>query len=79
MDHLERKSLRLDQIKMVILDEADRMLDMGFVDDIKTILREVPAERQTVFFSATIPRPIAGADQNLHAQSGERARRSARR
>lgn len=58
MDHLERKSLRLDQIKMMILDEADRMLDMGFVDDIKTILREVPAERQTVFFSATIPRPI---------------------
>ena len=58
MDHLERKSLRLDQIKMVVLDEADRMLDMGFVDDIKTILRETPAERQTVFFSATIPRPI---------------------
>jgi len=61
MDHLERKSLRLDQIKMVILDEADRMLDMGFVDDIKTILRQVPEKRQTVFFSATIPRPI----QNL--------------
>jgi len=59
MDHLERKSLKLDQIKMVILDEADRMLDMGFVDDIKTILRDVPNERQTVFFSATIPRPIA--------------------
>ncbi|MEP6974044.1 MAG: DEAD/DEAH box helicase [Spartobacteria bacterium] len=58
MDHLERKSLKLDQIKMVVLDEADRMLDMGFVDDIKTILREVPNERQTVFFSATIPRPI---------------------
>ena len=58
MDHLERKSLKLDQIKMVVLDEADRMLDMGFVDDIKTILRQVPDERQTVFFSATIPRPI---------------------
>ena len=58
MDHLERKSLKLDQIKMVILDEADRMLDMGFVDDIKTILRQVPEQRQTVFFSATIPRPI---------------------
>src|SRR3954462_245827 len=58
MDHLERKSLKLDEIRMVILDEADRMLDMGFVDDIKTILREVPNERQTVFFSATIPRPI---------------------
>ena len=58
MDHLDRKSLKLDQIKMVILDEADRMLDMGFVDDIKTILRQVPEKRQTVFFSATIPRPI---------------------
>jgi ATP-dependent RNA helicase DeaD len=58
MDHLERKSLKLDRIKMVILDEADRMLDMGFVDDIKTILRQVPEKRQTVFFSATIPRPI---------------------
>jgi ATP-dependent RNA helicase DeaD len=58
MDHLERKSLKLDQIKMVILDEADRMLDMGFVDDIKTILRQAPEQRQTVFFSATIPRPI---------------------
>ena len=65
MDHLERKSLRLDQIKMVILDEADRMLDMGFVDDIETILREVPAERQTVFFSATIPRPIAELIKNF--------------
>jgi ATP-dependent RNA helicase DeaD len=58
MDHLDRKSLRLDQIKMVVLDEADRMLDMGFVDDIKTILKETPAGRQTVFFSATILRPI---------------------
>jgi ATP-dependent RNA helicase DeaD len=58
MDHLERKSLKLDQIQMVVLDEADRMLDMGFVEDIKTILRQVPEKRQTVFFSATIPRPI---------------------
>jgi ATP-dependent RNA helicase DeaD len=58
MDHLERKSLNLDQIKMVILDEADRMLDMGFIDDIKTVLRQAPEKRQTVFFSATIPRPI---------------------
>jgi ATP-dependent RNA helicase DeaD len=61
MDHLERKSLKLDEIRMVILDEVDRMLDMGFIDDIKTILREAPEKRQTVFFSATIPRPI----QNL--------------
>jgi len=58
MDHLERKSLRLDALKMIILDEADRMLDMGFVDDIRTILKQAPAERQTVFFSATLPKPI---------------------
>ena len=58
MDHLDRKSLRLDNLKMIILDEADRMLDMGFVDDIRTILKQAPAERQTVFFSATLPKPI---------------------
>jgi len=58
MDHLERRTLKLDQIKMVILDEADRMLDMGFLDDIRTVLKQAPAERQTIFFSATMPRPI---------------------
>jgi len=58
MDHLERRTLKMDQVKMVILDEADRMLDMGFLDDIRTILKQAPAERQTVFFSATVPRPI---------------------
>jgi len=58
MDHLERGTLKMDQIKMVILDEADRMLDMGFVDDIRTILKQAPAQRQTVFFSATLPRLI---------------------
>ena len=59
MDHLERKTLKLDQIKMVILDEADRMLDMGFREDIETILKQAPPERQTVLFSATVPKPIA--------------------
>jgi len=58
MDHLERRTLKMDHVKMVILDEADRMLDMGFLDDIRTILKQAPAERQTVFFSATVPRPI---------------------
>jgi ATP-dependent RNA helicase DeaD len=58
MDHLERKTLRLDQVGMIILDEADRMLDMGFRDDIETILSQAQAERQTVFFSATMPPAI---------------------
>jgi ATP-dependent RNA helicase DeaD len=58
MDHLDRGTLKLDAIKMVILDEADRMLDMGFLDDIKKILSHAPPERQTVLFSATIPKPI---------------------
>ena len=58
MDHLERGSLRLDGIRIVVLDEADRMLDMGFRDDIETILGKAPKERQTVFFSATLPPPI---------------------
>lgn len=58
MDHIERGSLKMDQLRMVILDEADRMLDMGFVEDIRTVLSKAPKERQTVFFSATMPRPI---------------------
>src|SRR4051795_563078 len=58
MDHMRRGTLRLDKIKMAILDEADVMLDMGFREDIEFILKEMPAERQTVFFSATMPRPI---------------------
>ncbi|MDB6028309.1 MAG: box helicase [Verrucomicrobiales bacterium] len=58
MDHMRRGTLRLDTLKMVILDEVDVMLNMGFRDDIETILQATPKERQTVFFSATIPRPI---------------------
>jgi ATP-dependent RNA helicase DeaD len=58
MDHLERGTLKFDQIAMVILDEADRMLDMGFRDDIEKILSQAPPERQTVFFSATMPPAI---------------------
>ena len=58
MDHMERGTLKLDQLKLVILDETDRMLDMGFRDDIEHILKSVPATRQLLFFSATIPRQI---------------------
>src|SRR5690606_29596115 len=55
MDHMERGTLRLDKLKMVILDECDRMLDMGFRDDIDHILKQVPPTRQLLFFSATMP------------------------
>jgi ATP-dependent RNA helicase DeaD len=58
MDHMRRGTLRLDGVKMVILDEADVMLNMGFRDDIEVILQAVPKDRQTVFFCATMPRPI---------------------
>ncbi len=58
MDHMRRKTVNFDGIKMVVLDEADEMLNMGFREDIETILSQVPEERQTVLFSATMPGPI---------------------
>ena len=58
MDHMRRKTIKFDHIKMVVLDEADEMLNMGFREDIETILSQVPQERQTVMFSATMPKPI---------------------
>ena len=58
MDHMARGTLKLDALKVVVLDEADRMLDMGFRDDIEHILKAVPAQRQCLFFSATMPRMI---------------------
>ena len=58
MDHLERGSLKLDALKMLILDEADEMLRMGFIDDVEWILDHTPATRQTALFSATMPNVI---------------------
>ena len=58
LDHLGRGTLDLSQIKMLVLDEADMMLDMGFIPDIRRILRQCPKERQTLLFSATIPSDI---------------------
>jgi ATP-independent RNA helicase DbpA len=59
MDHLERASLDLAGLKTLVLDEADRMLDMGFMDDIRTVVRQTPPTRQTLLFSATYPEGIA--------------------
>jgi ATP-dependent RNA helicase DeaD len=58
MDHMRRKTVKFDNVSTVILDEADEMLNMGFREDIETILSQVPGERQTVLFSATMPQPI---------------------
>lgn len=58
MDHMRRKTLDLSRLKMVVLDEADEMLNMGFREDIETILSETPEERQTILFSATMPKEI---------------------
>lgn len=57
-DHMSRGTLKLDNVGIIVLDEADEMLDMGFRDDIEAILQEMPEERQTVFFSATMAKPI---------------------
>ena len=58
MDHMRRKTLKLEHLKMVVLDEADEMLNMGFREDIDTILEKVPSERQTILFSATMSKEI---------------------
>ncbi len=58
MDHMRRRTIRMQGIEVVVLDEADEMLNMGFIEDIETILKEVPEERQTLLFSATMPKAI---------------------
>jgi len=58
LDHLQSSRLRLDSVEHLVLDEADRMLDMGFLPDVRRILERIPRERQTLFFSATIPPEI---------------------
>jgi ATP-dependent RNA helicase DeaD len=58
MDHMRRHTIKFDNLKMVVLDEADEMLNMGFREDIESILSQTPEERQTLLFSATMPQPI---------------------
>lgn len=65
MDHMDRKTIKLDNIKVVILDEADEMLNMGFVEDIEQILTTTPVGRQTLLFSATMPRQIQNLAQRF--------------
>ena len=58
LDHIRRGTVKLDHVKMLVLDEADEMLNMGFLEDIESIIKQVPDERQTMLFSATMPPEI---------------------
>ena len=64
MDHLRRRTLKISELRMVILDEADEMLSMGFREDIETILTQAPENRQTILFSATMPKEIMNLIDN---------------
>jgi len=65
LDHMERRNINLTNIDVFILDEADRMLDMGFVPDIKKIIKSIPEKRQTMLFSATMPKEIEAIAEQL--------------
>lgn len=65
LDHINRRTLKLGHVKTLVLDEADDMLDMGFLDDIENIIKQVPEERQTLLFSATMPAAIKRVGVNF--------------
>ncbi|MDR0776778.1 MAG: DEAD/DEAH box helicase [Azonexus sp.] len=71
MDHLERQTLNLDHLKTLVLDEADEMLRMGFIDDVEWILEHTPEQHQTALFSATMPEPIRRVAQKYLVEPKE--------
>ncbi len=71
LDHLRRRTIRVDYVKVAVLDEADEMLNMGFIDDIRDILKAIPEERQTLLFSATMPKEIRNIATTLMKEPKE--------
>ena len=69
MDHMRRKTVKMDHVHTVVLDEADEMLNMGFLEDMETILSQLPEERQTLMFSATMPQAIADIAKKFQKDS----------
>ncbi len=69
MDHMRRKTVKFDHVNMIVLDEADEMLNMGFREDMETILSDIPEDRQTVLFSATMPKPIMEIAQKFQKET----------
>jgi ATP-dependent RNA helicase DeaD len=65
LDHMRRRTIRVDMVETTVLDEADEMLNMGFIDDIRDILKAIPEERQTLLFSATMPKEIRDIATNM--------------
>ncbi|MFA1822576.1 DEAD/DEAH box helicase [Virgibacillus oceani] len=71
LDHMRRKTIRIDMVETTVLDEADEMLNMGFIDDIREILKGIPEDRQTLLFSATMPKEIRDIATNMMKEPKE--------
>ncbi len=71
LDHLERETISLSTVKILVLDEVDRMLDMGFIEDVEKIISQCPEDRQTMFFSATVSREILDLSSNYMKEPEE--------
>ena len=65
VDHMNHRTIRLDRVEVVVLDEVDRMLDIGFIHAIRRVMGHVPSKRQSLFFSATLPKDIAALTAEL--------------